>query len=230
MIKIKRISNRLDKDKIIIFIDGWLSNELIYLLDRESIPENFGYIQYDYSDDLLCSNPIKTKKNFLALINKIENDLAKLQDKKPRNFYMYGQSLGTLFCMIVADKVYIKEIKLLVPGYNLAEAFWFGKSTQKLKNEMVIKHNMNLVKLKNYWKEISPDNYFKKKSIKTKFNVTISTNDSVIPTENGKKLIKLIKSKNIPIRISKTILPHTIEIIKEGLFVSNFNEWVNGLK
>lgn len=230
MVKIKKIKNRLNNDKIIILVDGWSSYESLYYLMRESLPEEYGYIQYAYPDKILCPDPIKTKENFLHLINTVVGDLDSLKKKKPRTFYMYGQSLGGLFCMIVADKVQIEKVKLIVPGYNLAEAFWLGKSTQELKNAMIKKYNTTLPKLKKEWKEISPDNYFKNKSYNTEFNITLSTNDVIIPISNGKKLIKLLKEENIKTHVSWTHLPHQLEMIKEGLFIDNFKKWVDSFK
>jgi esterase/lipase len=227
MIKISKISKRLEKEKIIILVDGWCSFENLYYLIRESIPEEYGYIQYAYPDKILCSDPLRTKQNFLHLIKTIEKDLSNLENKKPRSFYMYGQSLGGLFCMVVSDKIYTEKVMLIVPGYNLAEAVWLGESTQKLKKEMVKNHKTTLSKLKKCWKIISPDYYFKNKSYKTKFNIILSTNDKVIPTANGKKLLKLLKEKNIKEHISWTHLPHKLETIKEAVFIEDFKKWLS---
>ena len=230
MVKIKKIKSRLHSEKIIILVDGWSSYESLYFLMRESIPEEYGYIQYAYSDKILCPDPIKTKESFLNLINTLVGDINTLNKKKPRKFYMYGQSLGGLFCMIVADKVQIEKVKLIVPGYNLAEAFWLGKSTQEIKNAMIKRYNTTLLKLKKEWKKISPDNYFKNKSYNTEFNITLSINDVVIPISNGKKLIKLLKEENIKTHVSWTNLPHQLEMIKEGLFIDDFKKWVTNFK
>jgi len=186
--KIKKISKRLNKEKIIILIDGWQSFESLFYFIRESVPEEYGYIQYAYTNDTLNSNPIKTKENFLHLVDVILNDIKRLKTKKKRSFYMYGQSLGGLFCMIVSDKIKIEKIRLIIPGSNLAEAFWHGEGTIEVKNEMVKKYNMTLPKLTKIWDKISPDHYLKSKSLKTEFNLTISKNDFVIPTKNGKNL------------------------------------------
>jgi len=226
MFRITKIKDRLNQEKIIILIDGWSSYESLYLLMRESIPENYGYLQYAYPNKILCSDPIKTKANFLYLIKTIENDLNKLNSKCPRSFYLYGQSLGGLFCMIVADKVKVEKVKLIVPGYNLAEAFWLGQSTQKLKIDMINKHKMTLSKLKSLWQTISPDHYFKNRSHQTEFDITLSSNDVVIPISNGKRLIKFLKDENIKSHVSWTHLPHQIEMLKEGLFIYNFQKWL----
>jgi hypothetical protein len=227
MVKISKIKKRLDKDKIIVLIDSWDSFASRFYLLRESIPEDYGYIQYVYPDEILCPNPVKTKENFLHLIKTIVNDLNDLKNKKPRKFYLYGQSLGGLFCMIVSDKIKAEKVMIIVPGYNLADAFWKGESTQELKNEMVSKHKTTLPKLEKYWKEISPDYYFKNKSRQTEFSIILSKNDKVIPTSNGRRLLKLLKDKNFKVSNSWTTHSHAVECIREGIFLDNFKKWIS---
>ncbi|MFA6354991.1 MAG: hypothetical protein WCW65_01020 [Candidatus Paceibacterota bacterium] len=230
MYKITKIKDRLHQEKIIVLIDGWSSYESLYFLIRKAIPKEYGYIQYAYPNKILCSDPIKTKDNFSHLINTIIKDLDSLKDKKQRYFYMYGQSLGGLFCMIISDKIKMEKVMLIVPGYNLAEAFWKGASTQELKNKMIKDYKTTLSKLKKIWKEISPDYYFKRKSHNTEFNIILSKNDKVIPISNGKKLINLLKDKNIKEHISWTHLPHQLEMLKEGIFINNFKKWISDFK
>lgn len=230
MYKITKIKDRLHQDKIVVMLDAWASNESLYFFMRESIPKDYGYIQYAYPDKILCPDPFKTKENFHHLINTIIKDLTDLKNKKPRYFYMYGQSMGCLFCMIVSDQIKVEKVKLVVPGYNLAESFWKGASTQELKNAMIQKYNITLSKLKEYWSDISPDSYFKNNNHNTEFYITLSTHDVVIPVSNGKKLIKFLKEENIKNHISWTHLPHKLEIIKEGLFIDNFKNWISSFK
>jgi len=226
MVKVSKISDRLDREKIVVLIDGYSSYQYLYFLLRKSIPSKYGYIQYHYSEKILCSDPVETKENFLYLIDKIINDLESLKNKKPRSFYMYGQSLGGLFCMIISDKIKIEKVKLIVPGYNLAEAFWEGESTKKLKNKMVKNYGITLPFLKKCWEEISPDYYFKNKSHDTLFDITLSKCDKVIPISNGEKLIELIKEKNIKLNLSWTNLSHQLEMFKEGIFIKDFKKWI----
>ena len=68
--------------------------------------------------------------------------------------------MGGLFCMIIADKIKVEKVKLIVPGYNLAEAFWKGVETQDLKNKMIKECGTTLPKLEKIWEKISPDYYF----------------------------------------------------------------------
>lgn len=227
MVKITKIKKRLNKEKIIVLVDGWDSFASLYYLMRESIPEEYGYIQYAYPNELLCYDPLKTKAHFMHLIETILKDLNTLKNKKPRSFYLYGQSLGGLFCMIVSDKIKIEKVKLIVPGYNLAEAFWMGESTQYLKNKMIEKFNTTLPELKKHWKEISPDHYFKNKSHNAEFDITLSRHDKVIPISNGKKLLKLLKEENIKEHVSWTNLSHVMEALHEGIFIDSFKKWVS---
>jgi hypothetical protein len=227
MVKISKIKKRLDKDKIIVLIDGWESfASRLYLL-RESIPEEYGYIQYVYPEEILCENPLKTRENFLYLVRMIIKDLNNLKNKKSRSFYLYGQSLGGLFCMIISDMIKVEKVMLIVPGYNLAEAFWQGEGTQDLREAMVKKYKTTLSELEKDWKEISPDNYFKNKSRETEFSIIISKNDKVIPTSNGRRLLKLLKDENFNVHISWTTLPHIVECIKEGIFLDDFKKWIS---
>ena len=116
---------------------------------------------------------------------------------------------------------------LIVPGYNLAEAFWMGESTQKLKNQMIKEHDITLSELKNHWREISPDYYFKNKSLNTEFSIILSKEDKVIPISNGKKLLKRLREENIKAHISWTHLSHKFTMIKEGIFSENFKKWIS---
>lgn len=118
---------------------------------------------------------------------------------------------------------------LIVPGYNLAEAFWLGEGTSNLKQEMVKKYKMTLEKLKKQWKDISPDYYFNKNT-ETDFNIILSLEDKVIPIKNGKKLINFLKNENIKYHISWTHLSHKEEVIREALFPIKFNNWIKNLK
>ena len=136
--------------------------------------------------------------------------------------------MGGLFCMIVSDKIKVEKVMLIVPGSNLAEAFWTGASTQDLKNKMIEDFDMTLPKLKKLWEKISPDNYFKNKSLKTEFNLILSKNDVVIPfTQNGKNLVKILKDRKINHKVIFEDNSHKIEILKESVFLDRFKKWLS---
>lgn len=197
MFKIEKSKKRLSCDKIVILVDGWGFNKYFYFFIKKFIPKDYGYIHYSYSDKILDKNATNTKNNILQLVESIEADINNLIHIKSRSLYLYGQSLGGLFCMIIADRIIIEKVMLVAPGYNLAECFWFGKYTQKIKRDMHKDSNMNLEKLKEEWKDISPDHYFKDRSLNSNFFIILSTMDKAIPIPNGKKLIEVFNKKNI---------------------------------
>lgn len=226
MFKIETASKRLNKDKILILVDGWGFNKYFYFIIKKFIPRDYGYIHYSYPDEILNKDPINTRNNIIQLIELIETDVNNLIFVKSRSIYLYGQSLGGLFCMILADRINIKKVMLVAPGCNLAESFWFGESTQNIKNEMIKNRHINLEELKEKWGDISPDYYFKDKSLNSKLFIILSTIDKSIPISNGKKLIELIKQKNIPFKLSWTDLSHNLTLLKELILIKNFRKWI----
>ncbi len=193
--QIKKEVKRLKNKDIIIFIPFWGNpkiEKIISAIIKITIPKNFGYMYFSYSKDLLNENPEFTKKNFQNLISTISSDIEKIPDKDTKNFYIYAQSLGGLFGMIISDLVKINKVSLICPGYNLATCFWEGVATNEIRERMV-KNNINLNILKEVWREISPDNYFKSKSREAEFNILLSRNDQIIPYGNGKQLVNFLE-------------------------------------
>lgn len=219
--KISSRSKRLDKKDIIVIVPGWMHRKFKkykpFILLEHNIPKNYGYIRYNYSHDMLNSDPILTKKNILKLTKRIETDLNKLNKKSKRNFYGYGQSLGNLFLCISSKDIYFKKIVYILPGDNLAEMVWNGEATEKIKKKME-KDGMTLPKLKELWKEISPDHQFKRKARKTEYYIKNGKRDKIIPQKNSKGLIKYLKEKKIKLVLHENMLNHYIEIILELIY------------
>lgn len=226
MFKIHKYLKRLDRDNIVILIDGWGFNKYLYFIIKKFIPKNYGYIHYSYSNEILNGDPVEVRKDILQLLNQIETETNNLITIKPRFIYLYGQSLGGLFCMIIADRINIKKVMLIAPGCNLAESFWSGLYTKKIKNEMKKHNNVSLEKLKEEWRDISPDYYFKNKSLNSDFLIILSKIDKAIPISNGKKLIELFKEKNISFKLIWSYSSHKITLIKELIFMKNFKKWI----
>lgn len=218
--KIKKERKRIDSDNIIILIPYWSSHgtkENSFDIIKEKIPNNFGYMYYYFTRDLLNSDPFLTKKNFNRFLSTICGDMDRLDKTKKRKYFFYGQSLGALFAMIISDKRDVEKCILINCGDNLAESFWKGRSTINLKKEMK-KKGINMNQLKNIWKTISPDFYFKNKARKTKFFIKLSRWDKIIPYKNGKKLINLLKQKKIKVKTYISFLPHPLSLIFECFF------------
>lgn len=189
-------SRNLEREKILVLVSPWKVPSFFYFLIERKIPNSFGFIHYSFPKAILSEDPFLTKKHFHEIIDKISGDLLKLKEKNSKEFYMYSQSLGCLFCMIVADKVPIKKLALIVPGINLAESFWVGRSSYGLRKKME-ETGIILEKLKKIWQDISPDSYFKDNILNSRFFIVLSRKDRVIPYEDGLRLIELLKEKDI---------------------------------
>jgi hypothetical protein len=213
--------NNLKQKNIIILISPWRAPSFLYHFIKKIIPPKYGYIQYSYTDDILNADPNLTRRNFLQFIRRIIMDLNSLEKSKKRNLFLYGQSLGGLFCMIVADKIEVKRAMLVVPGANLAESFWRGNKTRELRMEME-KEGMSLKELKKIWQKISPDNYFEDKSRRTEFHIVLSIKDKTIPTSSGRKLVEILKRHHIKFDVMETFLSHRATCVKEAVFTENF--------
>jgi len=211
---------RINKDKIIIIIPGWKFPEIVFKEFKKEIPQEFGYIHYCYSSDLLNSDPQSTKKNCLRLMEKIEKDIHKLNKIKKRKIYLYAQSLGGIFAAYIADKIDTEKIIYIVPGENLAESFWKSTQTQDLKKEMQRKGH-NLKKLKKIWKKISPDHHLKNHAKNAFYLIKLSIHDTIIPYEQGKKLIALLKKRKFKYELKEGFLPHSELCLFECLFPQN---------
>ena len=215
--EIKKSQSRLDKKNIIILLPGWDAPNYMFDRIKKEIPKSYGYIHYKYSKEILNADPLLTREYFFTVMNEILEDIKKLNKKKQRNYYIYSQSLGTDFAVIIEPKVKIKKVVLVLPGDNLADAFWKGIKTRSLKKTMV--HNgINLEKLKKEWMPISPDSFFKKKGLKSEYFVIVSKKDHIIPYKNEKKLIKILRKNNIKFESKISHLRHIPTIIMESLF------------
>jgi esterase/lipase len=213
--------NNLKQENIIVLVSPWKSPSFFYYFIKKVIPSKYGHIHYVYPKKTLNSDPDSTKKNFLKVIEKITQDLKKLNRIKSRNFFLYGQSLGGLFCMIVADKIDVKKVMLVAPGANLAESFWYGEKTKELRQEME-KRGVSIEKLKKCWQKISPDNYFGGKTRHAIFYIILSSKDKTIPINNGRKLVEILKRQHIKFNVQETSLSHVAICIKESLLTKNF--------
>lgn len=222
---IKKDSARLDKRKIIILLPFWAQNLSPLVGKKENmlnkikklIPNDFGYIHYNYPTSLLNSNPSLTKKNFLAFMKTIERDISQAEKEEKKEIYFYAQSLGGLFAMILADKINVKKMVLICPGNTLTECFWNGLATKNLKEEMnmsgITFNNLNKI-----WKPLSPDSYFKSKARNTEYYIKLAKKDICIPYKNGLDLVRLLKKKNINYTLKQENLTHPITLLKECLF------------
>lgn len=220
-------AQRLDRSRVVVLISYWSEHKLYnyaYYLIKKFIPNKFGYIYYRFSSDLINDDVVLTKNYFNECITRICADLTPLEAEK-KDLYIYGQSLGGLFAMIIIDKIKIKRAVLICPGDNLAESLWNGSETQDIKNEYM-KKGITLNHLKELWSDISPDYYFKNKSRFAEFYIKLSNKDTIIPTSNGVSLLDLMKERGIKFNLLHTSLPHKLALLWECIWPKSSFEFL----
>lgn len=229
---------RVDSKKIIILINPWHPKKNLYSEIIHKIPNEFGYISYHYSTDIINSNPSLVKEYMDDLINKIVSDMKSLDEVKKRKFYIYAESLGTGPAIMVADKIRVEKVVLVAPGYSMADGFWFGRLTKPYKEEME-KKGVTLKQLERLWKDISADNSFKNFAKEARYLIKLAENDETVPFEHGLKLVNLMKQKKvrfsldiepIPKNTKKKQNPHTLAVLYDCLFPEESLEFLTGQK
>lgn len=221
-IKVIKHSERLDQEKIIIIINAWSKSRWVYKLIARGISKNFGYMQYFLPMNILTADVDLTREKFHLFVQKVMNDIQELTAKKEREIYVVGQSLGTNLAMMLVDQINVKKVVLTVPGVNLPEALWAGVSTQFIRRKME-KQGIDLIQLKKRWADISPDYYFKKFGLKPEYLIRLSKIDRTIPYTNGLRLVELMKSKKIKVKVEETfIATHALSCGLDGFFPKRF--------
>ena len=227
---------RTNKKKILVLIHPWSTVKNLFYLVKKNLPNEYGYLEYYYSKDILNSSPITSSNNCKKLINKIVSDLNKLNQKKEKEVYIYSESLGSAFAPVIAERIKVKKIVMIVTGDNLAECFWKGKETRYLRNQMQNK-GVTLGILKEVWKDISPDYAFQTLSKEAKYYIKLVKEDATIPFIHGLKLIKILKKfgisyllkiDHIPHPRHKNAMLHRLEVIKESLFPEETLKFLTG--
>jgi esterase/lipase len=227
MIRINK--KNVDQEDIVILIPPWKAPKNLFSKIKRTMPAHIGYIEYAYTDDMLQADPYVTKQNILELVSTINKDIEALNYSKKRNISLYGVSLGTLFCMIVADTVNVSKVRLVLPGANLAESVWCGRRTRYLKKRMQ-GQGITVERLKNIWELVSPDYYFKHHSLSIPFSIVLSTHDYVIPTAQGRALIDILRAKKVRFEFVETSLYHIPTCLKDAWFTKKFYDWLLGDK
>ena len=208
---------RIDKKNIIVLIGPWKSPFILFNRIKKEIPKNFGYIHYYYTGDILNSDPHLTKKYCLKLMKQIVHELKELSKTENKNFYLYAQSLGGIFCAYTLDKIDVKKFYVVVPGDIFAECVWNGEETKEIVKEMK-KNGMTLAKLKILWKDLSAHSHLKGKAKNVDYFIKLSVKDHVVPYKNGVGLVKLMKKKGYNVQASEGVLPHIETCLYESLF------------
>lgn len=217
---------RPEKKNILVLLSPWTSQKHIFHDVTRKIPEDFGYVYYHYTKDVITDDAKRTRDLIRAVRDKIIHDMKSLREIKERNFYVYAESLGTGFALMICDKVKIEKVVLVTAGYDMAECFWKGRFTQYYKKKME-ENGMTLKKLKQMWKEFSAKKHLEKHAKNTKFLIKLAKNDHTLPFEQGLKLVKEMEKRNIEFELhiedihqkhSKNFSAHRLAVMYDCFF------------
>lgn len=184
---------RGSSSKLYVIIPYWQAT--IYqlpmrILRKRILKAGHSCLIYQFPIKILSANVHLTEQYFKDIQAEIKKDIKEIKQK--HNFLevdIIGMSLGCVNTLMVANKnPDINKLFLIVPGDSLSESLWRGVGTKKLKNQ-IKKHHINLEELEKDWKDLEPknniDGLFDKE-----IEVYISGADTVIPYNNGHRLVK----------------------------------------
>jgi hypothetical protein len=171
-------------------LPDWYSNRLISKLSSAKS----SVLIYDFNQDILEDDILGVKSSFEFIALSVTEDvraLVKLYDFSEIN--LLGISLGGVALCITAEKLdNFNKVILVAPGNDLANAFWYGLRTRRLRN-ILADHGHQLKELQNEWSELAPENHVECLSDHP-VRIILARKDKFIPYSNGKKLLDKLSS------------------------------------
>jgi len=225
----KKIFGEKNK-KVIFLLTGWGNKIFQHIFVIKVLTER-GYrcIVYEYDKEILSSDIAKTVKNFFKVKKDILNSIKLLKNQGIKEFSVFGTSLGSVLTFLVANNS--KEIKKLVvnlTGADLAEVVWSWDNVRgsNIKKELIAR-NIDLLKLKNSWKILSPINNIKNLKDK-KILIYISKKDELIPYRQSLQLIDQLKYLDCQIKVVTN--KHLNHILSGTKNLLKFNRYLTFLE
>jgi len=184
--------------QLYVILLPWHSNGKIFnILQKKIYKMGHSTLAYQFSSEILTPNYKHTKQYYLAVKKHVKKDIHEMKKKhKYKKITIIGISLSGTNAMMVADSNKdIDEIYLVTIGHSVAESLWESTRTTHMKKVME-SLGMTLNKLKKEWKSMSPRLLVENLN-HTQITMLLSKKDIIIPYNHGKKLVSIIKEKNI---------------------------------
>jgi len=157
----------------------------------------YSYLTYDINPDFLSPDYMNTKKYLKEIINKIQTDIQKYDNKhKFIDIHIVGFSFGSLYAINVANKnKKISKVILITIGNSIADCLFDSISTSEMR-DVLLEQGISKKKYNNILKEFNPEENIS--NLKNKdIRIIISRKDQVIKYKYGLKLIQKMRSKGI---------------------------------
>ena len=197
----KKYQGNRKSDKCIVVFHGWGGNSLYFRLVLSPLFYKYHFLFYDYSPDVLNSDPFLVLDNFRKIKKDFYQEVKKFSDKQ---IILFGTSLGAFIALYLANlplEDNPKKLILNTIGSSASETFWYGTATQKLKKES-IKKGFSLEDFKRIWQEIEPKNNIPQKPY-LKYLVFISKKEKVIPFYLCQEFLRLLNGREVEVYFNK---------------------------
>jgi pimeloyl-ACP methyl ester carboxylesterase len=220
----KKFTYAKNSKELFIIFPPWTGRFYLNTLLRKYISrKNCSVLEYEFPKQILSANWKKVLENFLFIKQQTLSDVSALKQKYEfERINVIGISLGCInACMIANNNIDVKKLHLILPGHCLAESLWEGESTQEIRDDL--DDNYNLSNLKEYWRDLAPENNIDNLKIDD-ISVFLSEADKSIPFDHGKRFLEQLQSYNYPIeyKIAKH-LKHSFAAIFFYLLPSKFS-------
>lgn len=214
MFRIYRKEYGKSNKKVLFFLTGWKSNIAQHGIFLKLLQTN-GYrvIAYSFDNEILSPNQKEVHKNSFKVKNMVLTQLAKLKKEGIKVFYIYGESMGALLSLMIANESKeISKIILNACGADLAETVWGWDKEKPDFKKQLLKNKLTLKILKEEWKSIAPINNIDNLQGK-KILLYISKKDNIIPYETQAiTLFNGLKQKKYSLKLVVNNSRHVITI------------------
>ena len=204
-----------NSSKLTVIFPPWhVPSRFIVQLERRLVRQGSNVLVYNFNPLILNGDVIKVKNSFEYIALAISEDIAALAARKRiQTMDLLGFSVGNVALCITAEKLDRFDIvTMVVPGNDLAGAFWVGWRTRRLRN--VIKNEgYKLAELQKEWADLAPESHLE--TLKNHpVHIVLAKKDHFIPYNFGKKLYDELRKVNPETVCTTTRLGHVATILR----------------
>ncbi len=217
-------------EHIIVCIPGWGQKiEKWSRVKKYAEKTGSSFLTYQFPREIFSSDYVLTKQMLNLINDNIRKDIKDLKHRHGlKECTLVTLSLGSSYgSMVYRENTDINHILLVVPGNNVAEDAWNSCRTDYIKKSYE-EQGLTLEQLKNYWKDLSPDNNLPTKN--ANIMVIYGKYDKVINYEESKKLALEMKDTRLNVSVQVYPLEHYFVSLYFLIFPSHFLRKLNKIK
>ncbi len=175
------------------------------------------YLQINLNDLILHSDPKIVEDSFQQAAERMIKEVVfhKVY-KKFKTINLLGISLGSVILSLSAEQLErFDRVTLVVPGSELATAFWSGMRTRRLSNTYR-KRGFQLAQLRKQWRLLAPINHL---SVLAGHSIAIilATGDQYVPYVTGHELVEAMSQAGLSPQIITVRGGHVSTLLRFSL-------------